>query len=59
MLRAAIRSEVKYGYFMYTDCDKQIIAGMIDSSSPVKVEIYSHSRSVSFFFHKSTNGKWL
>ena len=59
VLRAAISSEVKYRFFVYTDCDKQVIAGIINSSSPVKVEIYSHSRSVSFFFHKSTNGKWL
>ena len=58
MLRAAISSVVKYGCFMYTDCDKQIIAGIINSSSPVKVEIYIHSSSVSFFFPKSTNGNF-
>ena len=50
MLRAAISNEVKYGCFMCTDCDKQINAGIINSSSPVQVEIYSYSRSVSFFF---------
>ena len=39
MLRAAISNEVKYDCYMYSDCDKQIIAGIINSSNPVKVEM--------------------
>ena len=43
---------------MYTDCDKQIIAGLIiNSGNPVKVEMYSHSRSVLFFSHQTY--QWL
>ena len=30
---------------MYTDCGEQIIAGIINSSSSVKVKIYSHSHT--------------
>ena len=42
---------------MYTDCDKQIIAGIINFSNPVKVEMYSHIISVLFFYHQTY--QWL
>ena len=34
--------------YMYTYCDEQIIAGIINFSNPVKVEMYSHSISAWF-----------
>ena len=40
VLRAAISNEVKFACYMYTDCDKQIIAGIkIPASNSVKVEM--------------------
>ena len=42
---------------MYTYCDKHIIAGIISFSNPVKVEMYSHTISVLFFFHQTY--QWL
>ena len=42
---------------MYGDCDKQIIAGISNSSKPGKVEIYSDIKSDLFFFHQTY--QWL
>ena len=43
--------------YICTYCDKQIIVGIINFSNSVKVEMYSHSISVLFFFHQTY--QWL
>ena len=54
VLGAAISNEVKFACCMYNDCDKQIIAGIINSSKQ-----FSEGRNVDQIcssFIKPTNG---
>ena len=42
---------------MYTDCDKQIIAGIPNASNQEMVEMYSHCRAVLLSLHQTY--QWL
>ena len=59
MLRAAISNEVKYGCFIYTGCDKQIIAGVLLRSDVISDINWSSPQIVYDIFIRSEIRRYL